>query len=78
MVFLTDIADFAADQSICVCVSYVHVQCRHTVVRHCVQCEVCKGLQTRPLYIFLCYNSMYTARKSHLDYQNNFACQNSL
>ena len=24
----------------------------------------CKGLQTRPLYIFLCYNSMYLARKS--------------
>ena len=24
----------------CVCVSYVHVQCRYTVVRHRVQCDV--------------------------------------
>ena len=37
---LTKIADSATEQSTCVCVSYVHVQCRHTVVRHRVQCEV--------------------------------------
>ena len=37
---LTEIADSATEQSTCVCVSYVHVQCRHTVVRHRVQCEV--------------------------------------
>ena len=37
---LTKIADSATEQSTCVCVSYVHVQCRHTVVRHPVQCDV--------------------------------------
>ena len=37
---LTKIADSATEQSTCVCVSYVHVQYRHTVVRHRVQCEV--------------------------------------
>ena len=37
---LTKITDSATEQSTCVCVSYVHVQCRHTVVRHRVQCEV--------------------------------------
>ena len=37
---LTKIADSATEQSTCVCVSYVRVQCRHTVVRHRVQCEV--------------------------------------
>ena len=37
---LTKIADSATEQSTCVCVSYVHVQCRHTVVRHRVQCEL--------------------------------------
>ena len=37
---LTKIADSATGQSTCVCVSYVHVQCRHTVERHLVQCEV--------------------------------------
>ena len=37
---LTKIADSATEQSTCVCVSYIHVQCRHTVVRHRVQCEV--------------------------------------
>ena len=36
----TKIADSATEQSACVCVSYVHVQCRHTVVHHRVQCEV--------------------------------------
>ena len=37
---LTKIADSATEQSTCVCVSYVHVQYRRTVVRHRVQCEV--------------------------------------
>ena len=37
---VTKIADSATEQSTCVCVSYVHVQCRHTVVRHRVQCEM--------------------------------------
>ena len=40
VVFLIKIAVSATEQSTCVCVSYVHVQCRHTVVRHRVQCEV--------------------------------------
>ena len=38
--FLTKIADSATEQCPCVFVSYVHVHCRHTVVRHRVQCEV--------------------------------------
>ena len=38
----------------------------------------CKGLQARPSYILFMLYSMYIARKSHLDYQNNFAYQNSL
>ena len=37
---LTKIADSTTEQSTCVCVSYVYVQCGHTVVRHRVQCEV--------------------------------------
>ena len=37
---LTKIADSATEQSTCVCLSYIHVQCRHTVVRHRVQCEL--------------------------------------
>ena len=37
---LTKIADSGTEQSTCVCVSYVHVQCRHTLVRHRVQREV--------------------------------------
>ena len=40
VVFLIKIAVSATEQSTCVCVSYVHVQCRHTVVRHRVQCEL--------------------------------------
>ena len=42
VVFLIKIAVSATEQSTmsCVCVSYVHVQCGHTVVRHRVQCEV--------------------------------------
>ena len=40
VVFLIKIAVSATEQSIYVCVSYVHVQCRHTVVRHRVQCEL--------------------------------------
>ena len=40
VVFLIKIAVSATEQSTCVCVSYVHVQCRHTVVRYRVQCEV--------------------------------------
>ena len=40
VVFLIKIAVSATEQSTYVCVSYVHVQCRHTVVRHRVQCEL--------------------------------------
>ena len=50
--------------------SRVHVFVCHTymfnigtqwyVILHSV---MCKGLQTRPSYIFVCYNSMYIARK---------------
>ena len=39
-VFLIKIVVSATEQSTCVCVSYVHVQCRHTVLRHRVQCEL--------------------------------------
>ena len=37
---LTKIADSATEQSTCVCVSHVHVQCMHAVIHHRVQCEV--------------------------------------
>ena len=40
VVFLIKIAVSATQQSTSVCVSYVHVQCRHTVVRYRVQCEL--------------------------------------
>ena len=40
VVFLIKIVVSATEQSTCVCVSYVHVQCRHTVLRHRVQCEL--------------------------------------
>ena len=40
VVFLIKIAVSATEQSTDVCVSYVHVQCTHTVVRHRVQCEL--------------------------------------
>ena len=39
-VFLIKIVVSATEQSTCVCVSYVHVQCRHTVLRHRVQREL--------------------------------------
>ena len=38
----------------------------------------CKGLQTRPSYIFLCYVVCIQPEKYRLDYQNNFTFQNSL
>ena len=61
---LTKIAGSATELSTCVCVSYIHGQCRHTVlmVRPAYSVK-CKGLQTRPSYILLCYNSMYIAGK---------------
>ena len=50
---LTKIADSATEQSTCVCVSYVHVQCRHTVVRHRVQCEVKRPSDATFVHIFM-------------------------
>ena len=61
---LTKIAGSATELSTCVFVSCIHGQCRHTVlmVRPAYSVK-CKGLQTRPSYILLCYNSMYIAGK---------------
>ena len=50
---LTKTADSATEQSTCVCVSYVHVQCRRTVVRHHVQCEVKRPLDVTFVHIFM-------------------------
>ena len=59
---LTKIADSATEQSIVfVCHTYMfNVGTQWYVIVYSVKC---KGLQTRPSYIFLCYNSMYIARK---------------
>ena len=50
---LTKIVDSAPEQSTCVCVSYVHVQCRYTVVRYRVQCEVKRPSDASVVHIFM-------------------------
>ena len=50
------------EQSTYVCVSYVHVQCRLTAVRHCVQCEVYRPSDATFVYIFYVIIDVYSQK----------------